>query len=108
MGGDYFTPESGNEFVVLDITVANTGSEELTVSTLLQLSLKSDTGRSYDTSLIGSSVLDREFSQGRPIQPGSQRRGEIAFEAPRGLAPLYLVMDFDYFAEGDRSFFELR
>ncbi|MBX0285862.1 DUF4352 domain-containing protein [Haloarcula salinisoli] len=108
MGSDYFTPDAGNEFVVIDITVANTGSEELTVSTLLQLSLKSEAGRSYDTSFVGSSVLDREFSQGTPIQPDSKRRGEIAFEAPRGLSPLYLVMDFDYLAEGDRTFFELR
>jgi len=108
MGSDYFTPGAGNEFVVIDITVANTGSEELNVSTLLQLSLKSGTGRSYETSFVGSSVLDREFTQGTPIQPDSKRRGEIAFEAPRGLSPLYLVMDFDYFAEGDRTFFELR
>jgi len=108
MGADYFTPDAGNEFVVLDITVANTGTEELNVSTFLQMSLKSDAGRSYDTSFVGSSVLDREFSQTNPIQPDSQRRGEIAFEAPRGLSPLYLVMDFDYFAEGDRTFFRLR
>jgi len=108
MGSDYFTPDAGNEFVVLDITVENTGDAELTVSTSLQMALKDDTGRSYDTSFGASSTLDREFSQSSPIQPGSQRRGEIAFEAPRGRSPLYLVMDFDYFAEGDRTFFELR
>lgn len=108
MGSGYFTPETGNEYLVLDITVANTGDDELTVSTFLQLSLKSGSGRSYDTSFGGSSTLDREFSQSSPIAPGGQRRGEIAFEAPQGLSPLYLVMDFDYFAEGDRTFFELR
>ncbi|MDS0258141.1 DUF4352 domain-containing protein [Haloarcula sp. S1CR25-12] len=107
-GSGYFTPETGNEYVIPDVTVENTGSEELTVSTLLQLSLKDDVGRSYDTSLAGSTVLDREFSQGSPIAPDSRRRGEIAFEAPRGQSPLYLVMDFDYFSEGDRTFFRLR
>lgn len=69
MGGQFYTPESGNEFVVIDITVANTGDDELNVSTFLQLSLKSDAGYAYDTSFVGSSVLDREFSQGRPISP---------------------------------------
>jgi len=107
-GGEYFGPDASSEFLVVDITVANTGDEELNVSTLLQLSVKDDAGRSYDISYTAMSTLDREFSQGRPIQPGSQRRGEIAFETPRGRSPLYLVMDFDVFAEGDKTFFSLR
>lgn len=108
IGSEYITPDSGNEFVVIDITVENTGSDELNVSTLLQLALKDDAGRTYDTSLTASSTLDRQFSQSAPIQPGRQRRGEIAFEAPQGRTPLYLVMDFEIFTEGDKTFVSLR
>ena len=107
-GSGYFAPDSGNEYVVIDITVSNTGDEELSVSTFLQMTLKDDAGRTYDTSIVGSGTLDREFSQGRPISPGSQRRGEVAFEVPAGVSPLYLAMDFELFAEGDKSFFRLR
>lgn len=108
MGDDYTSPDSGNEFLVVDITVENTSSEELSVSTLLQMALKDNQGRTYNTSIEALVTLDRGFSQGQPIPPNSERRGEIAFEVEQGLSPLYLMMDFDFFTEGDKSFFQLR
>ena len=108
MGDDYTSPDSGNEFVVVDITVENTSNEELSVSTLLQMALKDNQGRTYGTSIAALATLDRGFSQGQPIAPNSERRGEIAFEVEQGLSPLYLMMDFDFFTEGDKSFFQLR
>ncbi len=107
-GEGFATPDEGNEFVLVDITVENTGDDDLTVSTLLQMELKDGRGRTYGISILGSSVSDREFSQGSPIPPGGRRRGEIAFEVREGVDPLYLVMDFDVFAQGDKSFFQLR
>lgn len=108
MGKDFFTPDSGNEFVVIDITVENNSDDELSVSILLQMDLKDDLGYTYSTSLSGTSSLDRGFSQGQPIAPNSKRRGEIAFEVEQGLSPLYLMMDFEIFREGDKAFFQLR
>lgn len=108
MGGEFISPDDGNEIVIVDITVENTGDEELTVSTLLQMELKDAEGWTYGTSISALSALDQGFAQGNPIAPGSERRGEIAFEAEQGLSPLYLLMDFDVFAEGDKSFFQLR
>ncbi|AQL42016.1 hypothetical protein BV210_04465 [Halorientalis sp. IM1011] len=107
-GEGFAQPDEGNEFVLVDVTVENTGDDELTVSTLLQMELKDGRGRTYDISIVGASVSDRDFSQGDPIPPGGRRRGEVVFEAPEGIDPLYLVMDFDVFAEGDKSFFQLR
>lgn len=104
----FASPDEGNEFVIVDITVENTGEYDLTVSTLLQMDLKDAKGRTYSTSLTAMSTLDRSFSEGEPIAPGGQRRGEVAFEAKQELSPLYLVMDFDVFAEGDKSFVRLR
>ena len=108
MGGDFSSPDAGNEFLIADITVENRGDEELQVSTLLQMEVKDSEGRTDSTSITAMSTLDRGFSQGQPIAPGSDRRGEVAFEVERGLSPLYLVMNFDIFAEGDKSFFQLR
>lgn len=91
----------------MDATVENTGSDELAVSTLFQMVLKDDEGRTYGTSIGGTSTLDRAFAQGQPIAPDSERRGEIAFEAPKGLSPLYLVIDLDLIEQGDKTFFQL-
>lgn len=107
-GGQFFSPDAGNEFVIVDITVENTGDTELSVSTLLQTELKDGQGWTYGTSLTATSSLDRGFSQGSPIPPGERRRGEIGFEVEQGVSPLYLLMDFDIVAEGDKSFFRVR
>ena len=108
MGGEYFGPEEGNEFAIVDITVENTGDEALTISTLLQMDLKDQEGRTYGVSISALTEIDRGFAQGNPIAPGSTRRGEIAFEVPQGSSPLYLVIDFDFLREGDKTFFRLR
>lgn len=108
MGEQYAEPDPGNEFVIVDITVENLGGDELTVSTLLQMQLKDVEGRTYDTSITALTTLERGFTQGNPIPPNGKRRGEIAFEAEQGLSPLYLLMDFDLFAEGDKTFYRLR
>lgn len=108
MGGEYFGPDQGNEFAIVDITVENTGDEELTISTLLQMDLKDQEGRTYDVSISALTEIDRGFSQGNPIAPNTTRRGEVAFEVPQGSSPLYLVIDFDFFREGDKTFFRLR
>lgn len=108
MGSEYLEPDSGNEFVIIDITVENNNSEELSVSTLLQMDLKDEMGYTYSTSISGTSSLDRGFSQGQPIAANSERRGEIAFEVEQGISPLYLMMDFAILEEGDKAFFQLR
>ncbi|KTG30366.1 DUF4352 domain-containing protein, partial [Haloferax profundi] len=108
MGSGYREPDSGNEFLVVNITVENNSSEELSVSTLLQMDLKDEMGYTYSTSVSGTSSLDRRFSQGQPIAPNSKKRGEIAFEVEQGLSPVYLMMDFEIFDEGDKTFFQLR
>ncbi|ELZ22339.1 hypothetical protein C475_17543 [Halosimplex carlsbadense 2-9-1] len=83
-GGEYFGPDEGNEFVIVDITVENSSDQELAISTLLQTDLKDQEGRTYGVSISALAEIDRGFSQGNPIAPNSTRRGEIAFEVPEG------------------------
>jgi hypothetical protein len=47
-GDDIFKPKSGNQFVVVDVTLKNVGSKEQDNSSLLQFTLKDETGQKYN------------------------------------------------------------
>lgn len=109
VGGDYgATAEDGNEFAIVDLSVTNETGEEQSVSTLLQMGVKDGRGFSYDGSLSATSQLDRNFSQGSPIPDGETRRGKVAYEVPKSSGTLYWTFEFALFAEGDKTFWQLR
>ncbi|UTF53256.1 DUF4352 domain-containing protein [Natronosalvus rutilus] len=106
---DEFTEAAADhEYVVVDLTVENTTGEEQHVSTLLQMQLKDGEGLSYDDDLGATSSLERAFEQGAPIADGDERRGQLAYEVEAGREPLYWVFEFSLFAEGDKTFWQLR
>lgn len=106
--GDFAEAEEGNEFVIVDLTVGNDTGEEQYVSTILQMQLKDGNGYSYSEDLGATVALDRAFDQGSPIADGDQRRGQLAYEVEEGTAPLYWVFEFALFAEGDKTFWQVR
>lgn len=107
MGGESTTPRPGYEFVLVDITVENTGGDELFVNTDLQADLKDAEGRTYD--FATDSILAFEnVAASITVDPGSGVRTEIGFEVEVGIEPLYLVMDLDDVWVGGRRFYRLR
>ncbi|WP_254271086.1 DUF4352 domain-containing protein [Haloarcula marina] len=108
VGGEFgANAEDGNTFAIIDISVTNETGEEQSVSTLLQMGAKDDQGFNYSQSLSATSQLDRDFSQGSPIPDGESRRGRIAYEVPQS-GKLYWTFEFSVFADGDKTFWQLR
>ncbi|WP_254862261.1 DUF4352 domain-containing protein [Halovivax gelatinilyticus] len=105
---DFTEAEDGFEYLIVDITVGNETGEEHRVSTILQMQLKDQSGLSYGEDFGASTALDRAFDEGSPIADGDERRGQITYEIEDGLEPLYWVFEFALFADGDKTFWQLR
>lgn len=105
--GSFTSPEQGNEFVIVDISVSNRTGEQQSVSSLLQMNVKDGDGFSYAPDIVATSQLDRGYSEGSPIGNGETRRGEITYEVPQGVTPLYWTFEFTLFTEGDKMFWRL-
>ncbi len=106
-GSGSATPESGNEFVVVDVTVENTDDDELFVNTANQATVKDVEGRAYDVSTTALRTLENGAAS-MTVDPGSEERAELGFEVERGLEPLYMAIDLDDVWVGGRRFYELR
>lgn len=104
-GDDFNKPDEGKKFVAVDILLVNQGSKTTSVSSLLQMELKDETGQKYDIDLManvatGSSSPDGELSAGERI------RGKVGFQVPRDATGLVFVFDADVFGTG-KVFVEL-
>ena len=106
--GEYTKPEDGNEYVIPDIEITNGTGEPLTVSTLLQMRVKTGAGLSYTADIMGSSSLSQSYNEGSDIAPDESRRGELAFQVEEGESPLYFVFDFLDLTDAYKAFWELR
>jgi hypothetical protein len=106
--GEFTEPEPGNEYVIVDISIANNTGEDERVSTILQMLAKDGDGWSYQEDFTASAQLDRPFDEGSPIADGDTRRGEVIYEVEQGLSPLYWVFEFSLWTEGDKTFWQLR
>lgn len=74
-GAQYFKPEPGTRWLVLDIEVTNTGAKPTSISSLLMWKLQDEEHRSADLQLMADvrGHLDGEIGATRSI------RGELAF-----------------------------
>lgn len=104
--GEFTQAEEGHEYVIPDIEVENGTDEELRVSTLLQMALKTETGLSYSVS-VDSGQLDQQFSEQQPIAPGQNRRGELAYEVEEDSGQLFWAFNFLEFTNKTKAFWEL-
>jgi hypothetical protein len=91
-GTTVFHPNSGARFVAVDLTLENISQSPLSVSSLLQMTLKDSSGQTYDLHLgaqaaAGTSPPDGELS------PGETLRGEVAYQVPQDAQGLVFVFD---------------
>lgn len=82
-------PGSGNEYVIVNLTVENTSSDDTVVSSLLNFSVRSPDGTSYNQSFTAGV----ETSLDGDVPGGGELTGEIAYEVPQGTPDL--VLEFD-------------
>lgn len=85
---DLWTPEEGNIFVVLDVTVESVDREDGPYNPLY-FKLKDQDGFEYTSNLLAP---DPSLSAGN-LAPGDRARGNIAFEVKLGAQQL--VMSFE-------------
>ncbi len=98
--GDSFNkPDEGKVFVVVDVTIQNRGSEAASISSLLQMSLKDDTGQVYDLDLMASAASGGTAPDGE-IAPGETIRGQVGFQVPEDATGLVFVFDADVWGFG--------
>jgi len=85
----YLSPEKGNIWYAIDITIENKGGENFNFSSMLMFTLMDDESNSYDVAI----VPDLKGSVDGEIAPGSSLRGEVAFEIPQDAKDLKLEID---------------
>lgn len=86
-GDAFFGPGEGNTWLVVDVTVVNTGGDSYALSSVLQTAARDQEGREYGVAF----GPDLQGSLDGQIPPGDRLRGEVAFEVPAGQAGLQFV-----------------
>ncbi|OVE84104.1 DUF4352 domain-containing protein [Natronolimnobius baerhuensis] len=104
--GEFQDADAGSEFVVVDLAMKNVSDEFLSVSNLLQTSVRDDEDYSYDQTIAtggGNTFNDGQFA------PGEVERGILAFEVPDNAGGLELWFNFDVslFGGVDRAHIDL-
>lgn len=80
-GTEFFKPEAGNRFVIIDVTMENVGTADHAASSIMEFTLKDDTGQEYNES-ISAEVAYGGKAPGGTIIPGDKLRGQIGYEIP--------------------------
>jgi Domain of unknown function (DUF4352) len=97
-GTDYFKPDAGNKFAIVDVTFENKGTTSTSLSTLLQMTLKDDTSQAYSVDLMAQSVSGGKSPDGE-LAAGEKLRGQVGFQVPTDAKGFQFVFDaslFDY------------
>jgi hypothetical protein len=97
---EYQTPDPGNQYIAVDVTMVNNDDEQHPVSSLLSFELTDSEGRKYTESLI----IDGTSDIGGQVPPKSQRRGTTVYEVPAGITGLELRVRGDAFSSGGTVF----
>ena len=85
------SPSAGNEYLIINLTAANTTDEEQIVSSLLNFSVKDDGGNGTD--FDQSFTAGVETSLDGNVPAGEELTGEIAYEIPEDATDLVLHFD---------------
>lgn len=86
-GDDVLKPAQGNQFVVVDLAVTNTGTTSKVVSTMAEMSIRTPDGYEYDLALFSP---EPRFSDG-DILPHQTARGNVSFEVPSDASGMSFV-----------------
>ncbi|HEU5348582.1 MAG TPA: DUF4352 domain-containing protein [Ktedonobacterales bacterium] len=94
-GDEISKPKSGNVFVVVDLTIKNVSSEEQSVSSLLQFTLKDSTGQKYNETILSSATPpDGKLAAGDII------KGQIAYEVSASQHDFTFAFEADMLSSG--------
>src|SRR6266567_818866 len=78
-GSEFDKPKTGNIFLEVNVTLHNTSSTTQHASSIIQWSLKDDTGQTYNEDITYGS------EPGGTVKAGRLLRGSIAYEVPKSV-----------------------
>lgn len=90
-GSSFTKPEEGYQFVIVDITITNNGSESEAISSMMMFKIVNNEGISYDQSIMA----DTEGSLDGELGAGRKMKGEIAYEVPTNISKFELEITPD-------------
>lgn len=103
-GDDFFQPDPGNQFVIVDLLFVNTGATAESLSTMLQMELKDSEAHAYTIDLSATTVAGA--SPDGELSPGERIRASVGFQVPAAATGLQFVFDASLFG-ADRVFIDL-
>jgi hypothetical protein len=98
-GTDFSKPDDGKKFVAVEVLLVNKSDSPVSVSTILQMSLKDDTGQKYDVDFKASMATDQSSVDGE-LSPGERVRGKVGYQVAENAQGLQFVFDASVFGTG--------
>jgi len=102
-GTEYDTPQSGNEYVIVNVTISNSGKENLAYNPFY-FKMQNSKGQITDTA-FASVNQDTALNSGE-LAPGGSVTGTVVFEQPVNDAGLILQYQDNVFADGTKLQFK--
>jgi hypothetical protein len=94
-GTDIDQPGAGNHYLVIDVTLKNTSSQEQDLSSLLSFTLKDSTGQKYDETITTFTTPP----DGK-VAAGDLVRGKLAYAVPASAHSFELAFEADIISGG--------
>lgn len=97
---DMATPEEGNKFLAVDVTIENKGTEPAAISGGLQMKLKDSSGQQYGSDFMAAMAASGGASVDGELAPGEKVRGNVPFQVPMDATGLQFEFDASIFGSG--------
>jgi Domain of unknown function (DUF4352) len=94
-GDSFITPKSGNQYLLIDVSLKNISNKEEVASSLAQWALRDTTGQQYTETI----VTDATAPDGK-VEAGSPLRGVLAYEVPTSTKSFTLAFENDLLSSG--------
>jgi hypothetical protein len=101
-GGDFNPPDSGKEYLVVDLMIANQGDKSFNVSPAFQMTLKSASGQKYNVN-GKANIAAGSNTPGGELNPGEVVRGKVGFHIPKDQADFIFVYEVNLIGLGEVS-----
>lgn len=96
---DFAKPDAGKKFIAVELLLVNKSQAAVSVSTMLQMSLKDNTGQKYQVDLMASTAAGGGVVDGE-LAPGERKLGKVSFQVPTEAQGLQFIFDAEVYGTG--------
>lgn len=96
---EYSKPDASKKFVAVELMIVNNSQSAISISTMLQMTLKDDTGQKYDVDFMATSAIEASSIDGE-LAPGEKVRGKVGFQVAENAQGLQFVFDESVWGTG--------